>query len=359
MARLARKENLMRLGNLCALILLLGAAQGVGAVRIVFLGDSITDGNTYPLLVQQAMREAGKDVPIIINAGVASDVAAGMRKRLEGTVLARRPEVVTLSVGINDVLRKVPVEAFEADVEAMARRSDEAKVRLIIMTTSILEGKNAEADGRLEAYNAALRRVAGRRHLKVAEVNQLMRAARQKGEELLEADQVHPNFEGYRVMARALLDALGAPEVKVPAELKAHLLPGVIGEWKMRAKGAGEWKMVKAPVELKMEQWWFEQERKRGFVVGLEKIIGPAKVYEGRAVFVAGEGKRFYVNTGADLMEARVYGAEVYKNAGWTGWHAGKERIGVEMKKGENVIEIEAGSNFFLSVTEEEDWEGK
>ena len=69
--------------------------------RIVFLGDSITDGHTLPLLVRQA---AGATC---INAGVAGDTAAGMMKRLDRDVLPRRPGRVALSVGINDVLRNV------------------------------------------------------------------------------------------------------------------------------------------------------------------------------------------------------------------------------------------------------------
>ena len=43
---------------------------------IVFLGDSITDGNTYPLLIHQALTEAGKPVPLCINAGIGGNTAA-------------------------------------------------------------------------------------------------------------------------------------------------------------------------------------------------------------------------------------------------------------------------------------------
>jgi hypothetical protein len=72
--------------------------------RIVFVGDSITDGHTYPQLVRQALAEAGKPVPVIINAAIAGDTARGMRLRIERDVLVHRPTLVTLSVGINDVL---------------------------------------------------------------------------------------------------------------------------------------------------------------------------------------------------------------------------------------------------------------
>ena len=39
-------------------------AGRTAAQRIVFLGDSITDGFTYPLLVRQALAEAHRPVPV-------------------------------------------------------------------------------------------------------------------------------------------------------------------------------------------------------------------------------------------------------------------------------------------------------
>ena len=65
-----------------------------GPRRLVFVGDSITDGHTLPLLVRQALADAKKPVPVVINAGVAGDTAAGMRKRLERDVLSRKPTLV-------------------------------------------------------------------------------------------------------------------------------------------------------------------------------------------------------------------------------------------------------------------------
>ncbi len=64
-------------------------AMTMAATRIVFLGDSITDGHTYPLLIQQALREAGQPVPLAINAGIGGDTAEGMRARLDRDVLSR------------------------------------------------------------------------------------------------------------------------------------------------------------------------------------------------------------------------------------------------------------------------------
>jgi hypothetical protein len=48
--------------------------------------------------------------------------------------------------------------------------------------------------------------------------------------------------------------------------------------------------------------------------------------------------------------------SRIYQNAGWTGWHAGKERIAAGLQASKNVIVIETGSQFSLSVTDTNDW---
>ena len=69
----------------------IGRAEEPHSQRIVCLGDSITDGNTYPLLIRQAIKASGKPVPLFLNAGIGGDTAAGMLSRLETDVIARRP----------------------------------------------------------------------------------------------------------------------------------------------------------------------------------------------------------------------------------------------------------------------------
>jgi lysophospholipase L1-like esterase len=202
--------------------------------RIVFLGDSITDGDTYPLLVRQALAEAEKPVPVCINAGIGGDTAAGMLKRLDRDVFARRPTVVTLSAGINDVLHKVPDADYQRDVTAIAERMKKAHVRLIILNLTILGDKHADSDRQLARYNDILHDVAQAYDIPLADVNHLMHDARAAGKELVEEDDVHPNYEGHRLIARAVLDALGDNDVAVPEKMKVELMPGVFRKWKAR-----------------------------------------------------------------------------------------------------------------------------
>jgi lysophospholipase L1-like esterase len=357
-----------------AAVLLAIPQPRVQTERIVFLGDSITDGHTYPLLVRQALADAGRPVPVCINAAVAGDTAHGMRQRLERDVLPHRPTLVTLSAGINDVLQKVAPAAYEADVTAIAERLKAEKVALLMLTTTILGPKYAEADKRLDEFNAVLRRVAKRFGCRVAEVNQLQREARTEGREVLETDQVHPNWEGQRLIARSVLDALGHQDVQLPPSLRLAVLPGVIRDWRIQAvpkstkpqwldeqavqalKPDANWKSYTLPEKERQKQWWFDQERQRGFALSLSKVAGPTQLYRGVAVLKSHGPRKVYFNTGAQLDSIWLNGKRLFKSTGWTGWHTGKERISAELQAGENVVVIETSGQFFLSVTENRDW---
>lgn len=362
---------------LCLLLPLSAPAHAAEtkSLRIVFLGDSITDGNTYPALVRQALAEAGKPVPVCINAaGIGGDTAKGMRKRLERDVLIHHPNLVTLSAGINDVLHRVKPADYEADVAAIAERLHREKIPLVILTTSILgQLRAAETDDRLADFNAALRRVAKKYECKIAEVNRLHTTARKEKQTLLDADDVHPNFQGHRLMARAVLDALGHENVPVPKEQKPEMMPGVIHDWRFRTVGPKEkplddrtaaaqkpdatWKPYRLPEKDKLKGWWNDLERQRGFAQQLAKVLGPAPRYVGVATLEAKQAGKAYFNTGAELRGVWLNGERIYRATDeWKGWHAGRERLPVQLKAGRNVIVIETGGSFFLSCTNENDW---
>jgi len=333
--------------RIALLLLVLGAPQEQTG-RIVFLGDSITDGHTAPLLVKQAL---GDRAPACINAGVAGDTAAGMRGRLERDVLPRRPTLVALSVGINDVLRQVTASSYETDVRAISDRLRRDGIPLLILMPTILGPKHADAEKRLAEYIAALRRLSSERGYAVAEVHASMQEGRAAGRELLEPDQVHLTFEGYRVMVRAILDALGRKDAAVPKELAVEPMPGLLRDWKIRALPDGEWTPLRLPQAGRAAPWWVDQERRRGFAVELG-----GKRFAAVATLESKEARDVFVNTGAELASVALNGTRIWKSEGWTGWHAGKERLAARLVAGTNTIEIEAGGAFFLSVTDDNSW---
>src|ERR1043165_3787682 len=164
--------------------------------RIVFLGDSITDGNTYPLLIESALYSQGLHDVTSINAGIGGDTAEGMRKRLKRDVLDKKPTLVTFSAGANDALRGVSAENYERDVRAIAQELKGAGVPLVLLTPNAMAGKpKVKAAGALAAYENVLRSIARDFNLRVAEVRKREEGALAAGEKILAADDLHPNYE--------------------------------------------------------------------------------------------------------------------------------------------------------------------
>src|SRR5262245_1819973 len=106
------------------LMVLLGLAPSAfgddeRSVTVVMLGDSTTlcapspAGKKVTDRVQDGLREALKDKNLkakVINAGVGGDTAKGGLARLPTAVLAHKPDVVTISFGLNDTGNSTPEE---------------------------------------------------------------------------------------------------------------------------------------------------------------------------------------------------------------------------------------------------------
>ncbi|MFW6039299.1 MAG: SGNH/GDSL hydrolase family protein [bacterium] len=345
-----------------------------GDDRVVCLGDSMTDGHTYPLLIQQALEDAGLKAPTIINAGVGGDTIKMMRRRLDRDVLSKRPTVVTIHAGANDAARGVEPEDYAADLQAVVDRLRQAQARVILMTTTPVGPKHEAHRALLLAYDRAIHRTARRHDLTVARVRQSFRTKANTTEprlDQLEDDQLHLSFKGYRAMTRALLDAFGYPRVPVPERLETDLLPGVMRRWRVRAAAKHElplnadavnainpekraWRDYQLPEPEPCAHWWKEQCRQRGFALRLDGYIGESKSFVATTTLTCETSREVTFSTGGSLQAIWVDGAEIFRSRSWTGFHAGKERVHHTLSEGRHRIVIETGATFFLSVTDHE-----
>jgi lysophospholipase L1-like esterase len=76
--------------------------------RIVFLGDSITAGGVreggYVTLIGEGVAKHHADLGIeIIGAGISGNKVPDLQKRLDRDVLDKKPTLVVIYIGINDV----------------------------------------------------------------------------------------------------------------------------------------------------------------------------------------------------------------------------------------------------------------
>jgi len=230
-----------------AVLLCLGAAQASFAQgnnvpparlrdvhRIVCLGDSITQGGEAPggyvWLVRRYLTALYPDIEVI-NAGISGHKSTDMLERFQRDVLDKKPQMVTISVGVNDVWhgfydnhpegdgpRGVKLEDYRKNVEEMVRRASDAKIKVVLLSTTVIhEDLENRENAKLVGYNAALRDIARSHNCHFIDFQKpfaaLIRAYRSAGARdlLLTVDGVHMNPLGNKVMANTILTGLDVP----------------------------------------------------------------------------------------------------------------------------------------------------
>ncbi|HEY3281755.1 MAG TPA: SGNH/GDSL hydrolase family protein [Armatimonadota bacterium] len=223
-----------------------------GVQRIVTLGDSITEGGEQPggyvWLIRKSLTylypEAGFEV---VNAGISGHKSTDMQARFQRDVLDKHPQLVTISVGVNDVWhgfydnhpkgdgpRGVPLAQYKEKVTQMIDAAQAAGIQVVLLsTTVIMEDPKSPENEKLKAYNAALKSLARQKHCKFIDLNTPFhkaiaehRKATGDTKNWLTADGVHMTPRGNRMMASLILKGLGVP---LKAQEAAFSQPGVPG----------------------------------------------------------------------------------------------------------------------------------
>lgn len=195
---------------------------------IAFMGDSITHyGNSRPLgyihLVMKGLEAVGVKASAI-PAGIGGHKSNQMLARLDGDVLSRKPQWMTLSCGVNDVYHShlpgrsgVPLDGYRRNMTEILDRCAAAGVKVILMTpTMVTEDPENVQNVELEAYCAWLREIAAERKLPIADLNLAMRKRvaelrereRDCGDKLTR-DGIHMTVDGDEMMACGVLAAMG------------------------------------------------------------------------------------------------------------------------------------------------------
>ena len=180
----------------------------------------------YLHLVADGLRREGIEITVL-PAGHGGDRSTQMLARVETDVIAKHPDWMLLSCGVNDVwhgARGVPLPEYERNIRELVRKVRAAGIKVMILTpTLIYEEFESEPNRRLQPYLAFLKQLAAEEGLLLADLNTLMReeiaqypAAQRKLERnVLTGDGVHMNAVGNQMMAEGILRAFGVPAERV------------------------------------------------------------------------------------------------------------------------------------------------
>lgn len=211
---------------------------------IVMFGDSTTAPRgslkVYAARVETMLQSIGSSLSVH-NAGIPGNTTRDALKRLQSDVLNYKPRIVVMQFGINDsavdvwksppaTTPRVPLAEYISNLRRMIAGAQEAKARVILMTTNPLRwtSKLRELYGRppydpaaedgfdsatLAGYNEALRQLAAELKVPLVDVRSAypdFAAKHQTTVEGMLLDGMHPNDLGQELAAELLVPAIRA-----------------------------------------------------------------------------------------------------------------------------------------------------
>jgi len=186
---------------LCALLAGCGGAKhklgklDSGAVVLAF-GDSLTYGTganqneSYPAVLERAI---GRKV---VNAGVPGETSAQGRERLPDVLEEVKPRLLILCHGGNDFLRKLPETQAAANVRAMVKLARTRGIEVLLIGTPE-PGFSVTPP----AFYAGIAKEFAVPYEDAA-IAQVLKDAS------LKSDPIHPNAQGYGVIAERIAERL-------------------------------------------------------------------------------------------------------------------------------------------------------
>lgn len=176
------------------------AAPKPGENRVVFMGNSITEGwkKYFP------DEFGGKPY---INRGIGGQTTPQMLVRFRQDVIALRPAAVVILAGTNDIAGNTGPSTLEMIEDNLASMADLARVHGIgVVLCSILPvydypwRQGLEPAPKIMAVNAWMKRYADSTGAVYVDYHSAMRDDRNGMRADLASDGVHPNETGYKIM---------------------------------------------------------------------------------------------------------------------------------------------------------------
>ena len=169
----------------------------------LYAGYGLEQGQSFPALLEKELEARG--IPAkVVNAGVSGDTTAGGLRRLAFTLdgLERKPDLVVLGLGANDMLRGLDPAETRFNLEAMLKELDRRGIP--VMLTGMLAPRNMDS-AYIRQFEAIYPELAQRYG---ADLDPFLLEGVITRPDLLLQDGMHPNAQGTRSIARRL-----APQV--------------------------------------------------------------------------------------------------------------------------------------------------
>ena len=196
------------------------------AKKIIFFGDSITQAGVNPggyITILKEMYAKANNKSEIIGAGIGGNKVYDLYLRMEEDVLAKKPDVVVIYVGVNDVWHKASygtgtdLDKFTKFYTAMIKKMQAQNIKLILTTPAAIGEKtdhSNQQDGDLNEYSKVIRNLAKENNCGLVDLRKeflaynLANNPENKGQGILTTDRVHLNELGNKMVAELMYKEL-------------------------------------------------------------------------------------------------------------------------------------------------------
>lgn len=197
-------------------------------MRIVFLGDSITDcerdradtnslGNGYVKILADKLRPIYPDTDIeLINKGVAGDEIKDILARADSDVIALKPDAVVIMAGINDTVhdfktdKQLDLKKLEGDFKELLKKLKKEGIVIIFLEPFLLPAPDKLRMRKLFSSElAVLNKVALKYADEVVAYDEMFNGlAESIPYTEYSLDGVHPTHRGSRLIADQAIKAI-------------------------------------------------------------------------------------------------------------------------------------------------------
>jgi acyl-CoA thioesterase I len=168
---------------------------------ILFFGDSLTAGyglspeEAFPALAEKQLVKSGKNVKIV-NAGLSGETSAGGLSRIDW-VLRQPVDVFVLELGANDGLRGLPVDQTKKNLQAIIDKVKSKNPNVKIVIAGMMVPPNM-GNTYTNQFTAIFPEIAKKNK---ATLMPFLLEGVAGNEKLNQADGIHPNIEGHKIVA--------------------------------------------------------------------------------------------------------------------------------------------------------------
>ncbi len=193
--------------------------------KVIFFGDSITQAGVQPkgyiTMIAQTLEKQGlKDKYELIGAGIGGNKIYDLYLRLEDDVLNKKPDLVLIYIGVNDVWHKstygtgTDPDKFVKFYQAVINKIQANGAKVVLCTPAAIGERTDSSnmqDGDINNYSNLIRDLAKKNNLKLVDLRKdfldynLKNNAENKEKGILTTDRVHLNDIGNQMVADKML----------------------------------------------------------------------------------------------------------------------------------------------------------